>query len=360
MDATDKVESVLAKLASGFASDSITQRESITPLQLKSMLAATGAASIGLKLAADQDSSGLLAMSGFIRKLSMQLPAAGVAMCMHQHVVLACARHAALFPSATTTMLIDRVRTHDALVSSAFAEGIPGSDIFRPSVSLQTGLDRATVNGHKQPCTLSSIADYHVVSGANAAGELQLAMIPSKTPGVSSEPFFRIVPLAACDSNRLVLRNVEIENDLVSTLSGQALTPALSYGMCVFSMFIASAYSGVVDALIERIPPRVSSDQAVRNEITGFHLTTATLVGLMVELCFSADQDEASVAQVLSLRYEVEQVIDRTLRFLFVRLGGIAVMSNPDLLLLHNIAQLMKYHPVSRHQFLIDASSRGV
>lgn len=359
MNIQSEIGKVISGFQTSFESGSTVEREAISPLQLKEKLQAMNLPGFGLACAAHTDSEALLAVAMMIRAISTEMPSAGVAMCMHQHVVLTCARHQGIFPMISK--VLDAVSTNNALVSSAFAEGIPSSDIFRPSVSIKYDNEKIILNGSKKPCTLSSIADFHIMSGAVNDGEdnnLRLVILPSGSEGISVKPFYKINLLSASDSNLVQLDNVTLDKVWGGIPSGEALEPALSYGMGMFNLFISAAYSGVLDAFIARLPERLFADQAVMNEITNFQLTSATLIGTMAEISHGADQSEMAVGQVLALRYQVEELLDRVGRFLMMRAGGIAIMTNPDLLYLQNITQLMKYHPVTRHQFLTEASSQ--
>jgi alkylation response protein AidB-like acyl-CoA dehydrogenase len=326
--------------------------QTTTPTQLKQALLKSGAAAHAVTTSAHDSVDALGALAESVRRSASVLPAAAVALCMHHHVVLAMARYPALFDEASS--LVKAVGQGEALVASAFAEGIPGSDIFSPSVTVADHGDGVIVQGSKKPCTLASIADYYVMSACHhgRGNTMALLLIPHRGDAIRTQPFWGLDVLRECDNQQVLFDRLSLDRNSVSALSPEQQQGVLAYGMATFNCLAAHAYAGVLDALQACVPARVSAEPAVARVLAEQGLRVQAVLTQLTALAHQADQLEHAVPTILGLRYSLESLLEDAGQFALRSCGGVEVMSSPKALSLFSTLQLYKFHPVGKFQFV--------
>lgn len=346
------MKTITAYIEDGFLEKSIAANEEISPASLKELLLKSGASSYALKNRSHETVAALMDTGAMIRKIATTLPSAGVALCMHQHVTLACARYPRLFEE--NERLLREVREGGALIASAFAEGIPGRDIFAPSVTVSVDGENVMVNGTKKPCTLASIADYFIISAGQVEQKnlLTLVLIPNRHPSIQTKPFWNAGLLKACDSNEVKFNELQLNRHSLTPMGIDELQGVLAYGMATFNYFAASAYCGVLDALLAKIPPRVAAENAVARAIAEYALKIDVILRQLAKLAHDADAVEDAIPSIFGLRYTLEELIENAAQYALRSCGGVTVFSSPDALILFSMVQLYKFHPASKFQFI--------
>lgn len=326
--------------------------QTTTPAQLKQALLKSGAAAHAVTMSAHESIEGLTALAESVRCSARVLPAAAVALCMHHHVVLAMARYPALFDEAPS--LIRAVGQGEALVASAFAEGIPGSDIFSPSVTVDDQGGGVLVQGSKKPCTLASIADYYVMSACHhgRGDTMALLLIPNRSDAIQTQAFWGLDLLRECDNQEVLFNRLSLDKHIVSAFSPEQQQGVLAYGMATFNCLAAHAYTGVLEALQACIPARVTAEPAVARILAEQGLRVQAVLTQLTSLAHQADQLEHAVPTILGLRYSLELLLEEAAQFALRSCGGVEVMRSPKALALFSTLQLYKFHPVSKFQFV--------
>lgn len=325
-----------------------------SPSELKEAVQQERLASLALRSKASESTAGLLKTADAVRSNAFKSPSMGIALTMHMHIVIACKRHRQIIPGLDA--MLEDVLANEALVASAFAEGIPGQDIFSPSLTYDWN-DRSEIwfSGMKRPCSLASIADYFVAScvPANSSEHvLRLAVIPAVNGVQADRTFWRAPYLVAADTNIANFNNVKIPSDNLSTVDAGTLETVLAYGMSIFNVLACSSYAGVMDRVFNELPDHCLHNRELAIAKAEFDVTSLALSRSMASFADEADARQDALSDVLALRYQYEELLSKTSRAIQQRAGGVAILSQPIVMQLLNVAALLKYHPISRSQFL--------
>lgn len=349
------IEQVLAH----FPQLSVQQFDHLSPQEAKRIIQASAAASFSRDIGRSEPAAVLAQTAGLIRQVAARAPAIGVMLCMHHHVAVTWLRFVDLFSHGHEQLnsILDR----QGLLASAFAEGIPGRDIFTTSVMVrQHGEHELTAHGQKKPCTLASCADYYasLVIDEEACTHA-LALIPADLPQIHREPFWQLDILQAADNQAVIFDGVKLGGDSLSRIRGDALKPVLSYGVMAFNAFACSAYCGAVDAMLALLPETLRNIPQIAREITDYRLTSQALIDAMLAHTGAAELDEQSVTRVLALRYQCEALIARYAGFALQTFGGVNVMTRPAMLYLFSVTQLLRFHPITHFQLMNTLAAEG-
>ncbi|UYZ84932.1 acyl-CoA/acyl-ACP dehydrogenase [Entomomonas sp. E2T0] len=322
----------------------------ITPLELKELLLKTNATAQCLELNADNDINSLETVGNTIREASSLLPSVGIALTMHNHILLACKKYSDVF--IDNEKILKGVLDSKILLASAFAEAIPGANIFSPSVQIFSQDERLLVSGSKKPCTLSSIADYYVISvkDIDACEKMKLLLIDRNTKNIEITPFSQLNLLKECDNQEVKFNNAEVTHDLVSKYQDIALLPVLSYGLSLFNYFAANAYAGALEGLINFLPQYIRQQDTIKYRITQNKYRVYGLLKQMLSIAYSSYQDENAIPKILALRYILEEILEHMASYIVRCCGGIQAMTNPKIFEFYSIIQLFKFHPTSEYQ----------
>lgn len=316
--------------------------------ELKNYLKNKNLLSLSLTSNACHDPNALQHLSAVIRLCAAHEPSLGIALTMHHHIVLVLAKYPQIFNNAA--QIINAVTQHECLVASAFAEGQSGVNIFNPSSQIERIDQLLVLNGSKKPCSLSSIADYYILSTA-LNQRLSLINLPATRSGISVSPFWNLDIFQYCDNNELVFEQVQLENDELSNLEDDHLSLCLVYGLSLFNYFALSSYIGIADRLIQYIPEKLSSIDHFKMALIEYQYVNDTLLSQSNDLCSKPQLLETDLNHMLNLRYLVEDNLKKLVDFTLKNIGGIAVMKNPAILNLVNHLEMLKYHPTGKFQF---------
>lgn len=321
--------------------------------ETKDWLRLSGALVLSRDAFDQSQSKALKETSDLIRTTASRSPACGLALCMHHHVVITWLKFENLLPGGRpwlNQLLDDR-----CLFASAFAEGIPGKQIFESEVKAsRINATHHVISGVKKPTTLSSYADYYAVSVrcCDENDKLAIALIPSSQKGIRIEKFWHLDALQAADNNAVVFDQVELPNQQLSLYKGDDLVGVLSFGICSFSLFAISAYAGVIDRMLEKLPPRIRQIPEIEREIKSYRLAASALISSMIAQLNMDTFTDRTIASVLAMRYQFEDVVEKYATFALKTSGGVQVMSDPELLYLFSITQFLRFHPISKFQYI--------
>ncbi|OWO78655.1 hypothetical protein B5C26_23465 [Photorhabdus luminescens] len=324
----------------------------LIPDRLKRLLLSSEAASQCLRLAAQSSIEGLHQVGNTIREASAWLPAVGIALTMHNHIVLACSKFPDIFEDSN--VLLNEVMASKALVASAFAEGLPGTNIFTPSLKMHSKEGKLFVNGSKKPCSLSSIADYYVLSVCDTDhnNEMRVVLISKSAQNLKVIPFWKLGILTESDNQEIKFLDAEVSPKRLSHYKGIEQQMVLSCGLALFNYFAANTYSGILDGLTRFIPEKVVEQQPIKYTLTQADYKINVILGQMLIIAFYASQDENAVHKILALRYTLEKILEETASFIFRCCGGIKVMTTPEIMNFYLAVQLFKFHPIGEFQMI--------
>ncbi|WP_051690944.1 acyl-CoA/acyl-ACP dehydrogenase [Photorhabdus australis] len=326
--------------------------QNLTPEGLKKLLLGSGAASQCLRLVAQSNIEGLCQVGNTIREVSSWLPSIGIALTMHNHIVLACAKFPDIFED--NNKLLNEVMASEVLVASAFAEGLPGTNIFSPSLKMHSKEGKLFVNGSKKPCSLSSIADYYVlsVSDTDNDNEMRVVLIAKSAQNINIIPFWRLKVLFESDNQEVKFSDTEVLPQLLSHYKGIEQQVVLSYGLSLFNYFAANTYSGILNGLARFIPGRVAEQQSIKYTLTQADYKINAILGQMLTVAHDAHRDENAIRNILALRYTLEKILEETASFILRCCGGIQVMTTPEIMNFYSAVQLFKFHPIGEFQMV--------
>lgn len=304
--------------------------------------------SLSIIIQAHKNTDQLLCLSDTIRTQASLEPSLGIALTMHHHIVLVLAKFPDIFENAQE--ILKKVLNDEYLIASAFAEGKAGVNIFNPSSSIDIKDNIIRLNGSKKPCTLSSIADYYVMSTV-LNGKLTLINLSAKQEGISIQPFWNLEIFKYCDSNELVFNNVIISEHQYCHLNNDELSLCLIYGLSLFNYLVVSAYIGISDIFIKMVPESLRSLTGIKMKLIEFQKINDVLLLQMNSICSKERLFEDDLSCILNLRYLVENNLQQMKNYILDNIGGIEIMKNPIILNLNNHLEMLKYHPTGRFQY---------
>jgi alkylation response protein AidB-like acyl-CoA dehydrogenase len=291
------------------------------------------------------------------RAVAAASPSLGVATVMHHFTV------AMLFSLAQTARrltdaqvkLLSSVAADRLLLASGWAEGRTDQNILVPSVVAEPVAGGYRVNGSKKPCSLSRSMDLLTASvavpGPDGEPTLAVLLIPADSPGIGVTPFWSTPVLAAAQSDEVVLRDVEVPEDLVirSTPEDRGrLDDLQTAGFLWFELLVTSAYTGVASALVARVLEGGRGDVAARAALA---VRLEAAIGLVEGAARAVEQgmtgDEA-VAATLVARYAVQDLLSVVVDTSAELLGGMAFIGSFDVAYLGAAVRALAFHPPSR------------
>ncbi|MCG7537518.1 acyl-CoA dehydrogenase family protein [Pseudoalteromonas sp. OOF1S-7] len=310
----------------------------------------------GLLVSEDFGGAGVSAvnMIKLTRAIASKAPSLALCTTMHQFS-LASLIELSRNSDGPEWMLLDGIARDKLLMCSAFAEGRAGQSILEPTMSAVWDGNNWLVSGRKQPCSLARSMDLITASvkleKAGQESVTGVALIPAKSAGISTEPFWQNKILAGTESDALVLDNVEVHPELVFELGLEfkgKLDDLQTYGFIWFELLLTTSYLGAAMSLVERVFENARGDAAARVALaTELKGVSMLLDSVAQELDSGSDRNEC-LAHALIARYQVTDAIHRSIVKSVELLGGIAFIKCPEISYLSSAAQAISFHPPSR------------
>ena len=300
------------------------------------------------------------------RAIATKSPSLAVATTMHHFSVATLFTLAdSLQASGFEWAMLELIASQQMLVSSAFAEGVPGQSVISPTVSAERSEGGVIVNGSKKPCSLSGSMDFLSMSmsltgrdGSDA--ETMFALIPAQSEGVSIHPFWNTPVLAGAESDEVRLTNVFIDDQLMvpANNDGGALDLLQTIGFVWFEILITSCYLGAATALAEQAFSRRRSSTTALAELS-VRLETATLLLERIAMHLEHQSvDQRSLVGALHARYAAQEAIRDAAAKAVEVLGGMGFISSTTVAYLSSVCQCAPFHPPSRLS-MYDALARA-
>jgi alkylation response protein AidB-like acyl-CoA dehydrogenase len=287
------------------------------------------------------------------RAIASRSPSLGVAVAMHNFSV-ATLVEVYLSGSGLEGLLLEAIAIQDRLVASGFSEGTTGRGILQPSMEARRTKAGVVINGNKKPCSLTwsmdlLTASVRVVDESDRTDKLAVVLIPANAAGLTRERYWDNWLLAGAESDRIVLKDVVLEDRLVYPLSDEGnIEGAQISGFLWFEILLSATYLGVASALVQRVIDSGKGASADKTRL-GIDIegAAAALEGIARSM-MANPRGEDELARMLFVRYAVQNAIERATALAFELLGGIAFSQSSELSYLFNAAHALGLHPPSR------------
>jgi alkylation response protein AidB-like acyl-CoA dehydrogenase len=291
------------------------------------------------------------------RGVAAASPSLGVASVMHHFTVamLFSLAHTAQRLTPAQLRLLSRVAGDGLLLASGWAEGRTDQNILAPTVIARQVTGGYLVNGAKQPCSLSRAMDLLTASvmipEPDGRSSLALLLIPANSPGITIEPFWSTPILAAAQSDRVLLTDVAVPEELVirSTPDDQdRLDDLQTAGFTWFELLVTSAYTGAAAALVEQVLATgrgTPGDRAVLGTRLAAAIDLVEGAARAVEDGLTGDE---AVATTLIARYTVQDLLSSVVDTAAELLGGMGFIRSFDVAYLASTVRALAFHPPSR------------
>ena len=288
-------------------------------------------------------------------------PSLALMMTMHHHSVASI--NIAGDRLLSKAQLLNNIADDKLLLSSAFAEAIPGADVLRSSVTCEQIGDYYVINGNKKPCTMSSVSDLILVGVKSFTSDNPdhrgVAVVSRHTNGISAEKYWSADILSATDSNKIIFDNVRVpssqvlicepeKNDQAETLA--CVQKAEITALTIFQMMVSASYLGVATKLAHKCLSMMPSENSDKAKIISAIASSGMLIYYLGDqVCnshFSADSyDELYFSRALAVRKSVQKNISESVGLCLKLLGGNSFVGDEEVRYLFNVVQCLDFHP---------------
>lgn len=294
-----------------------------------------------------------------VRAIGAVSPSLAVATTMHHFSV------ATLFTLADSVQssgmewaLLEGVAEQNLLVASGFAEGKPSQGILTPTMRARAVEGGFVINGSKKPCSLSQSMDLLTASvalpTADGGSEMAVLLVPRRTDGITSHPFWQSWALAGAESNEVRLTEVFVDEQLIMrTELGEAgeLDELQTVGFIWFELLISAAYVGMVSALVERLYRSGRGGESDRSNLIAKLETANLLLEGVARMVMDGERGNEALAKTLVARYAVQDALGDAVNRAVELLGGMAFINSSDVAYLAAVSHGLTFHPPSRASF---------
>ncbi|WP_405691710.1 acyl-CoA dehydrogenase [Streptomyces sp. NBC_01185] len=254
------------------------------------------------------------------------------------------------------TEILHTVVPEQRLMASGWAEGRTQQNILTPAVTATPVEGGYLLNGAKKPCSLSRSMSLLTASisvpGPDGVPELALALVDSKSPGLTLHPFWKNGILAAAQSDEVRLADTFVPEDMVvrTTMDDPGRIEDLqNAGFVWFEMLVSAGYAGAAAGLTEQVLARGRGSAAERGTLlvrteAAFDL----LLGAARAVRDGVDGEEA-VAQVLIARFAAQEALSLVTQQALELLGGIDFIRSSDHHRMAASVRPLAFHPPSQN-----------
>jgi len=295
-----------------------------------------------------------------LRLVGSKCPSMSIAMTMHHHSVAAFV--AGSIPmSCSDDLLIKIGEGH--LLSSAFSEAKPGSDILHATVNVEIdeSFEFAYVSGQKKPVSMSHFSDYVLanVSLDGTRSNRGLVLIDKSLAGVDVEKFWNNPYLKSADSNCLIfdcvkipvecilVPNINANSDLQNSVRFDIADAEIAISN-FFQVMKCSAYLGMVTRLCELTIGSKSCGSNSRLNILSKLESSVMSVYYLAGLLDETKYFTHLLAKAMLVSHEVMNQLDVIVAECCCNLGGNEYLNNEEVLYLCTVSKCIKFHPPSK------------
>ncbi|MFJ3792882.1 acyl-CoA dehydrogenase [Kitasatospora sp. NPDC090091] len=308
-----------------------------------------------LLIPAEQGGAGATALEAtrVMRAIGTRSPSLGVASTMHHFSVASLAE--ASLGDGFEWMLLEGIAAGNLLLASGFAEGRTGASILAPNLRGEWRDGNLVVTGAKKPCSLSRSMDLLTASVAvtdeDGRERMAVVVIPSDSPGLEIRPFWSNFVLAGAESDEVVLKDVEVPKRLVvmtDSIDAQRPDQLQTSGFIWFELLVTASYLGAACALVEQVLAVGRADAVERAALVIEAESAMAMLEGVARAKDAGEQGEEMLAEVLCVRYAVQDAIGRINRRAVELLGGMAYIGSSDAAYLSAACAGLMFHPPSR------------
>jgi alkylation response protein AidB-like acyl-CoA dehydrogenase len=287
------------------------------------------------------------------RAIGARSPSLGVASTMHHFSVASLAE--ASLGDGWEWMLLEGIAGGRLLVASGFAEGRSGAAILSPTLRAVKRGDSLIVTGSKKPCSLSRSMDLLTasvaVTGEDGRDQMAVVVIPVDSPGLEVKPFWNSFVLAGAESDEVVLKDVEVPGRLVvmtGSTEDQQPDELQTSGFIWFELLVSASYLGAASALVAQVLAAGKADAVERAALVIEAESAMAMLEGVARAKEAGEQGPEMFAEVLCVRYAVQDAIGRINRRAVELLGGMSYIGSGDAAYLSAACAGLMFHPPSR------------
>lgn len=295
-----------------------------------------------------------------LRLVGARCPSLSIMMTMHHHSVAAldiAGSHLKIKDDLLSSISHDKL-----LLSSAFAEAVPKSNILHSSVKCSEANNGWRINGSKKPCTMANVSDLILIgvssTKSNDPSHRGVALVSRTAPGISTEKFWPTDILQAADSNKITFTDTPLPADALLLYEKDhpggedikhAVEAAEITALSLFQLMISASYLGVASRLVEISIITQSANASLRSTMIRRLESTAMSLYFLASAIDAnrsvAFFDEWFFARCLMARKNAEHQITATLSLSTQALGGMNFLRNDEIRYLLQAGQCIKFHP---------------
>ncbi|MCG7547583.1 acyl-CoA dehydrogenase family protein [Pseudoalteromonas sp. Of7M-16] len=277
-------------------------------------------------------------------------PSLAIAAGMHQFSI-ATLQEMAKVGNGLESLMLEGISRSNLLVSSAFSEGQIGKSILKSQI-IAKEIDKGyVISGVKKPCSLAHCMDLLTASVQvePKSGEpyFAVAMIHKACEGISVEKFWQAPFLKASQSEAVVLENVFVPHSMLVNVDEKSAYQSHVAGFVWFELITCASYLGMVCGLVERaseLGRLQDSDKAkVHIQLEACALSLKAIAGDM------NDQTQDTLAQVLSVRYHLQDVLADVTQNILSLVGGINYINTGYFATIAQVIHAFNFHPPAKH-----------
>lgn len=283
------------------------------------------------------------------RAIAARCPSLGVATTMH-HFCVATLRESSVLGDMGR-LLLQSIAEQRLLIASANAEGIPGRNILKPTVTAQRCENGYRLTGVKRPCSLAHSMDFltATVTVVDDPPRRALVMVPGSAENLIRRSFWTSPVLAGAESDEVVLDGVFVPNEMLVFPETQAALDHTEVAAYIwFSLLVTAAYLGVASALVERALAANAGSADARVALVHKLETTASALEGAAHLLESKGVTDGVLARSLFVRFEALTQISQAAAAAAQMLGGMRFIRDPDISYLLSASHALAFHPPSQ------------
>ncbi|OCQ22154.1 hypothetical protein A7985_10215 [Pseudoalteromonas luteoviolacea] len=294
---------------------------------------------------------GLSAWEGVLLQLAIggASPSLAIAAGMHQFSI-ATLQEMAKVGNGLESLMLEGISRSNLLVSSAFSEGQISKSILKSQIKAKEVDKGYVISGIKKPCSLAYCMDLLTASvqvePKHGEPYFAVAMIHKATEGISVEKFWQAPFLQASQSEAVILDNVFVPHSMIVNVDEKSAYQSHIAGFVWFELVTCASYLGMVYGLVSRAcdQGRLSGDDMARAYIQ----LEASALSLKAVAGEMDNQTQDTLAQILAIRYQLQDVLAQVTQSTLSLVGGINYINEGYFGTIAQIVHAFNFHPPAK------------
>lgn len=294
-----------------------------------------------------------------VRRLARACPATALSFCMHLMSLGSFVEYWKQRRDSSSVVLL-AIAKERLFVASAMSEG--AAAYFSPRSKISSADQGCLLNGKKNICSLSPIADLFAVS-ARQDEDLVFTLVPRNSEGVIVNDTWDAMGMCSTGSHSVDFNNVAISNKAVfHKLPLGSLDGMVIAGLVWFQVTISSVYLGLMEGAMShahevlsgrRTPGANREGMRMLTQEVGRHEQTRQLVeGAIcraVELWHRCGPSTSALGAAVAAKTHVASVATDVVRQQMSMVGGQSFARTAPLARLYRDAQAAGFHQLHAH-----------